>query len=48
VAASGAARLYLGRVRISLMGGAGLNDDAKRSLGQWSAGLSVDLGFLWP
>jgi hypothetical protein len=48
VAASGGLRAYLGRVRLGLVGGGGITDDARQVLGQFTAGLTVDLGFLWP
>ena len=45
LAAGGALRLHLDRLRLSLHAGGGLNDDGRRVLGNYSAGLSVDLGF---
>ena len=45
VGAGGAVRLHLDRLRISVVAGGGLNDDARQVLGNYSAGLAVDLGF---
>ncbi len=45
VGAGGAVRLHLDRLRLSVVAGGGLNDDARQVLGSYSAGLAVDLGF---
>ncbi|MCA9665949.1 MAG: hypothetical protein KC503_10190, partial [Myxococcales bacterium] len=44
VALAAAARLTLGRVRLSLSGGAGLNSDARELLGRYAFGVLVELG----
>jgi hypothetical protein len=45
VAAGLAVWFHVGPGRIGLQAGAGLNDDARRALGRYTAGLVLDLGF---
>ena len=45
VAAGGALRLHLDRIRLSVTAGGGLNEDGRRALGSYSTGLTLDLGF---
>lgn len=48
LAAGGAFRVDIDRLRLGLFGGAGLNDDGQALFGHYSVGLSLDLGFDWP
>ena len=41
----GAVRLHLDRARIGLAGGGGLNEDGQQVMGNFSVGLTLDLGF---
>jgi hypothetical protein len=41
-------RLHLDRARLGLVAGGGLNDDGKTVMGDYSVGLTLDLGFDWP